>query len=114
MAEKDADLPALVAVGVGSRKDRHVGLLFGEVRTGNDSRHNNRLNDRLNAKYNKGTCPGGLTSPLWLAGFEVYFTVRDRTDTDQALQSLGPYPRPPPKLSDPGPQGPLTALRVKV
>ncbi|WP_282692061.1 hypothetical protein [Streptomyces sp. CC208A] len=58
MTEKDADLSALMAVRLGSGKDRHRGLLFG---CGSGA-------SRAPESYGDG----GRT-----------FTVRDRTDTDQ-------------------------------
>jgi hypothetical protein len=67
VTEEDADLSALVAERLGSRKDRHRGLLFVRLE-----------------RERKGECK------------KDYFTVRDRTDTDQGRHRsrlcFGPVP----------------------
>jgi 1-acyl-sn-glycerol-3-phosphate acyltransferase len=67
VTEEDADLSALVAERLGSRKDRHRGLLFVRLE-----------------RERKGECK------------KDYFTVRDRTDTDQGRHGsqpcFGPVP----------------------
>lgn len=64
MTEKDADLSALMAVRLGSGKDRHRGLLFG--------------------------CGSGASwAPESYGDGGRTFTVRDRTDTDQGRSGGG-------------------------
>ncbi|GAA2805626.1 hypothetical protein GCM10019017_59110 [Streptomyces showdoensis] len=84
MTEEDADLSALVAVRLGSRKDRH------------------------------GVSCSGSTSDLALAdarsgdGKGKAFTVRDRTDTDQGRSHEGerrPDEAAPPVRARAGPHG---------